>query len=486
MMQLRDVPIRRKLMLVILLTTGLVILTTRTAFVTYELMNYRRALVDQLQVTARIVATNSTAALAFNARKDADEVLGALRAERYLTAAALYDGQGRIFSRYPAGTPDAALPARPGGGFAFEGGRLRGFQPVAEGDKVLGSLYLELNAGAMLRSWLIGALSLTGTILATALLLTYLVARALQHRISQPILALADTARSVREQRDFSVRATKHGNDEIGQLTDAFNAMLGEIQQQHREVGQLNHELEQRVADRTAQLEAANKELEAFSYSISHDLRAPLRHIDGYAQMLLKRVGSRIDETEQRYFNVIVGSTRGLGTLIDELLAFSRMGRKELNQSQFEMGALVAEVIAELEADTAGRTVEWRLGPLPVVEADHSMLRQVWRNLLSNAVKYTRGRDVARIEIFHEATEDRHVFSVRDNGAGFEMQYAHKLFGVFQRLHTDGEFEGTGIGLANVRRIVQRHGGDVTAVGAVDAGATFSFSLPLRSNSKLT
>lgn len=481
MMRLRDVPIRRKLILVILITTGFVVLVTRTSFVVYELMNYRRTLVYQLQVIARIVANNSTAALAFNAPEDADEILGALRAERYITLAALYDQHGVIFSRYPEAVADAALPESPGKGFGFEGGRLRGFQPVAEGDKILGNLYLELDAGAMLRSWLVGALSLTGIILLLALLLAYLVARALQDRISLPIRALADTARSVREQRDFSVRATRHGNDEIGQLADALNDMLAEIQQQHREIRGLNRDLERRVADRTAQLEAANKELEAFSYSVSHDLRAPLRHIDGYAQMLLKRLSSRIDDTERRFFDVIVGSTRGLGTLIDELLAFSRMGRKDLNRSQFDMGALVAEVIDEFREDTNGRSIEWRIEPLPVVDADRGMLRQVWRNLLGNALKYTRGREPAVIEISSESSDRRHRFRVRDNGAGFDMQYVHKLFGVFQRLHTEAEFEGTGIGLANVRRIVQRHGGEVSAEGAIDAGATFDFTLPIRS-----
>lgn len=243
---------------------------------------------------------------------------------------------------------------------------------------------------------------------------------------------------------------------------------------------QLNQNLQRHMA----QLEAANKELEAFSYSVSHDLRAPLRHIDGYAQLLQKGMGDKLDPTSRRHLTTISASAKNLGLLIDELLQFSRMGRTEMRQTRFAMRALVDEVIHGLHPDAPERRIEWQVGELPAVVADPAMFRQVWANLLGNAVKYTRHQPATRIAIAHRLDDkDGHVFSVRDNGAGFDMRYADKLFGVFQRLHGAAEFEGTGIGLANVQRIILRHGGRVWAEGVVGAGATFYFSLPLMESS---
>ncbi|HYC71771.1 MAG TPA: CHASE3 domain-containing protein [Opitutaceae bacterium] len=248
---------------------------------------------------------------------------------------------------------------------------------------------------------------------------------------------------------------------------------------EHRRMDHQIRDLNAELSRRAAELEAANHELEAFSYSVSHDLRAPLRHIDGFANLLARNNRDRLDEKGRRHVDVIAGAARKLGILIDELLTFSRMGRAEMRHTPTDMRALVAEVAAEQNAAAGDRRIDWRIGPLPTVAADPAMLRQVWVNLLGNAVKYSRERAEAVIAVSHRADPRLgHVFSVRDNGAGFDMQYAGKLFGVFQRLHTDGEFEGTGVGLANVRRIVQRHGGHTWAEGAPGVGATFHFSLP--------
>jgi light-regulated signal transduction histidine kinase (bacteriophytochrome) len=234
------------------------------------------------------------------------------------------------------------------------------------------------------------------------------------------------------------------------------------------------------LRQKTAELIAANRELESFAYTVSHDLRAPLRHIDGFINLLRAHATTALDAQSQRYFDRITGAARRMGLLIDDLLAFSRTGRTELRSQRVALDRLVRETIKQFAPEAEGRRIEWAVGALPEVEADASLLAIVFQNLISNAVKYTRPREVARIEINATEIEDgMTAVAVRDNGVGFDMKYQHKLFGVFQRLHTVEEFEGTGIGLATVARIVQRHGGRVWAESVEGEGSCFYVALPL-------
>ncbi len=290
-------------------------------------------------------------------------------------------------------------------------------------------------------------------------------------RIVRPIENIAETAQAINA-GDLSRRVVVQSSDELGVLATAFNKMTQQLET-------LINDLEKRVAERTAELTESNKELEAFAYSVSHDLRAPLRHIDGFLELLQKKTETLLDEQSRHYMNIISNAAEKMGLLIDDLLAFSRMGRHAMSFQPVDLGPMVHDVILEFEPDTAGRIIEWSIGDLPAVSADKAMLRMVLVNLISNALKFTRSRTQAEIEIgFFPDQDSEAVIFVRDNGVGFDMMYVDKLFGVFQRLHSTDEFEGTGIGLASVRRIIARHGGRTWAEGRPNQGATFYFVLP--------
>ena len=263
-------------------------------------------------------------------------------------------------------------------------------------------------------------------------------------------------------------------------IEDITERKLAELasKQAEEDIIKLNAELEQRISQRTAQLEAANIELEAFTYSVAHDLRAPLRHVSGYVELLAKRFQSELSEKGVHYLDSIADSVHQMGKLIDNLLQFSRTGRAQMRRMELEMNGIVQETVESVIKDNPDRVIEWIVRQLPSVYGDDATVRLVWMNLLSNAVKFTRTREKAVIEIGAKVETEEVIFFVRDNGVGFEMKYAQKLFGVFQRLHSTEEFEGTGIGLANVHRIVMRHGGRTWAEAELNKGATFYFSIP--------
>jgi len=491
MSRLRDWPIKRKITAMLLVISGLVLLLTSAAFVTYEVVTNRETIRIQLATRSRILAANSTAALAFANEADATELLGALKYDPHIIAAALYGQDGRVLASYPVGAAADLIPAPQPDGYRFEGGRLVGFTPVAQGEnRRLGTLFIASDTKAVS-----DALRLSGVIaigvLAIALLAAYALAAGMQGWISGPILALAETATVVSTRQDYAVRAPKLGEDELGTLTDAFNQMLGRIEDQDRELRRHATDLEQRVEARThelsernetlrrnaAELLAANQELDAFAYSVSHDLRAPLRSIDGFSQILLEDYGAQLDEAGQDSLRRVRTASQRMATLIDDLLKLARVTRVEMRTERVDLSAMAQDIVADLQRTDSARQVECTIAPGLEARADPPLVRVVLDNLLRNSWKYTAKQPRPRVEFGSTEANGGRAFMVRDNGAGFDMKYMDKLFGVFQRLHSASEFEGTGVGLATVRRIITRHGGRIWAEGAVDQGATFYFTL---------
>lgn len=476
-MAFKDAPIQIKLMMVILITSGAVLLMTCSAFFVYEYLTFRKTTIKQLATLGEIVAENSTAALAFDSRKDASQILATLKAKPNIEVACLYNANGKPFAYYPSNLSIDKLPTTlKRYGFFFEKSHLLGFQPVIENGKQLGLLYLKSDLKDIYERFRLYGIIII-SIIVISFLLAYFLSMKLQQIISKPILLLAETAKAISNRQDYSVRASKSGNDELGLLTDAFNHMLARIEDQNLEITSFSQSLEQKVNERTEQLEAANKELEAFSYSVSHDLRAPLRAVNGYAKMLEEDYNSVFDDEGKRLLGVVQKNAAKMGALIDDLLAFSRLGRKEVTRSVIEMTELAESVIFEINKTTSHQA-KIIVHPLAPVKADRALINQVLTNLLGNAIKYSSGTQMPVIEIKSYRKNKEIIYMVTDNGAGFDSQYINKLFGVFQRLHSTEEFEGTGVGLALVKRIITKHEGKVWASGKVNEGAKFYFSLP--------
>jgi signal transduction histidine kinase len=490
--------LRRKLALVVLATTAASLVLAGASMAFYELHNYRDTLAADLRTQSEIIGRASAAALAFDDQKAAGENLALLKARPDIVAAAIYNARGKLYASFRAEGSGRDFPALPEAEVVrVEGGEIVLFRRIVDANEILGTVYLRARYELVDR--LAGYVGILGAVLAISLVLGLLISHWLLAALTRPVLAVTAAAREVVEKRDFSLRVQKTTDDEVGVLVDAFNGMLAEIgrsagaledanrslereivrrNRADDELRALNADLERRVGERTQQLETANKDLEGFSYSVSHDLRAPLRGVIGFAEALVEDHGPELSEEARRKMGVVQDEARRMGMLIDDLLAFSRLGRKALQLVDVDMERLARSTYEKLEPQYAnGHDYDAQIANLPPAKGDRALLGQVWVNLISNALKFSANRDKPRITVSAVSDEKEHIYFVRDNGAGFDPRYQAKLFGVFQRLHSAHEFPGTGVGLALVQRIVERHGGRVWAEGKPGEGATFYFAL---------
>jgi PAS domain S-box-containing protein len=591
-------PFQKKLMALLLLTSATALLLTCSAFFAYEYVTFRRTTLQHLASVGQIIATNSTAALAFQNQDDAREILAALAAERHIVAAGLYTPDGSLFARYPASAPPTDLPSAPGAdGLRFGSGALTGQLPVIQdGSRRLGTLYLRSDLVELherLRRYLL----IAACVIVVSLLVAFVLSSRLQRQIARPILALTAAARAISERGDHSVRVTRHEDDEFGRLIDAFNHMLDRIETQSRALlesetafrdvaetmpqivwtatpeGRLDYynqrwadyagegigqprlsilhpedrarciaqwrrsldsggryEIEYRLrrgSDQSyrwhicrasalrdadgrlkrwigtctdiddlkhaqarllqtlADLRDRNRDLQDFAFVASHDLQEPLRKIRIYSDRLLSEHGAAMNAEQLRLLDRSHRAAERMQTLIEDVLAYTRIHAKRDAFAPVDLGALIGTVIEDMETriEALGATID--VQPMPVLSGDATQLRQMFQNLVSNALKFAHPErpPIVRISARPAPLEDGAAgwrIEVSDNGIGIDPQYGESIFTLFKRLHSRDSYEGTGIGLAIVRRIVERHRGSVNAAGCgIDGqGATFVIVLP--------
>jgi PAS domain S-box-containing protein len=630
MMKLKDISIQRKLMRVILLTSGAVLFMTCAAFFAYEFITYRDITKRELSTMGQIVAANSTGALAFDSKGDATEILSALKAEKHIVVAALYDTSGNLFATYPAKAGATSLPAKiKPNGYFFINGQLEGFEPVMQNGNRLGTLYLKNDLEAVYsRFRLYGSITLLFIII--SFLFAYFLSRRLQKSITTPILELAGTARTVSDKRDYSVRASKRSDDELGVLTDAFNHMLTQIEVQNLQITSLNQNLEQKVKDRTSELEGANtalkqqnefietiidssvdliavfdrecryiavnkvaydiyniapkdligkrifdifpklknsammndlmkalegeivhnatykslsgrylenffiplrdktdkvdrvlvighdisailqaneklkslnteleksnRDLEQFAYVASHDLQEPLRKIQTFSELSERNMHN--PEIQKRYLQKINSSALRMTELIKAVLNYSRLSKSGDEFLTIDLNAVVENIKTDLELLIEEKKAIITAVKLPVIKGIPLQINQLFLNLVNNSLKFSDKPPAINIsaKIISKSQLRKKSFSpneteyteliFKDNGIGFEQQYADKIFSIFQRLHARQDYAGTGIGLALCKKIVENHGGFITVESEPGKGTSFFIYLPSLSDNE--
>ena len=469
-----------------LMVSATALLFAYVAFFAYDLYTLRSDLLSSLGTEASIVGANSVSAIVFDDQQAAESTLSALKETPQVEWAIVVGQDGSPFAWYArdaSAKPVLQQLLKPGESRHFWriGTKfLIGSRIFLQG-KAVGAVYLLAETTALKESALqFGWLS--AGILLLCYVIALLVTVATRNLVTAPLSGLAETAQIVSRDKDYSVRAAvPRTSDELALLVRSFNEMLEQIQLRDHEVAEARAVLEQRVQERTAELSAANKELEAFSYTVAHDLRGPLQHISNIA-FLLQGMSAASNPEERELIDKLFEGSQRMSVLIEDLLNLSRATSTPLRRIAVDLGHTAEEIAGTLKAEDPGRRVQFKIAKPTRAFADEGLLRIVLQNLLGNAWKYTSKKDPAVIEFSSKDGAEGTVFFVRDNGAGFDTRYADRLFRPFQRLHSQSEFPGTGIGLATASRIVERHGGRIWAESTVDQGSTFFFTLPYGGN----
>ncbi len=465
-----------RLTAMVVFASGTALLFAYLSYVAYDFYSLRNHLIESVDAQANLIGINSETALLFDDQQAAESTLSALRGAPAILTAQIFQANGSPFAKYvrKGYAPDRPIvPRLPSGSpsaFWIEDGKVLVGRAITSDGKMIGAVYILADTRDVAHNTVLFGLFSAG-ILLICFVIALLATSATRGSLIRPLENLTETAHIVSREKNYSVRAqVPERNDETAFLVRSFNEMLGEIEQ-HRVV------LEQKVAERTAELSAANRELEAFSYTVAHDLRGPLQQIANTVYLIQPSGSDGVALEQKHLLENLVTATRKMSSLIDDLLNLSQAASTPLKLVPIDMSALAKSILANLAQD-GGRKVEMRIAQGCKVLADEGLITIALDNLLRNAWKYSAQKNPALIEFGWRKEGQDIVFFVKDDGAGFDPAYADRLFRPFQRLHSQAEFPGIGIGLATVQRIVTRHGGRVWAAGAVNQGAEFSFTLP--------
>ena len=498
---LRNIPIRRKVVLIIMLATAGALLLAGVGLIASELRRSRREMQSDLATLAAVIAHNSTAALSFSDPEAAEETLAVLRNSQAIVAAAVYGQDGQLFAVYQRDQGQREPPARPGpDGTQQHGDSVTLFRPIVFDGRRIGTVYLESDQSELYAQVRVQTLTITAVFVLSGLA-ALAFSSGLQRVISKPVLELAGTVRTISERKDYSIRAQRRGGDELGELVDAFNDMLGQIQERDSELLKAKQELEQRVQERTVALrheladrlraeeelekkntalERSNQDLDDFAYIASHDLKEPLRGIHNFSAFLLEDYAGKLDDEGRSRLETLIRLSRRMEVLIDSLLHFSRLGRVDLAIDEVDLNDVVAEVVDAIAINLQENRIAIRIPrPLPTVHCDRVRVRELYHNLIVNAMKYNdKPEKWIEIGYSENGAVSLPALYVRDNGIGIQEKHFDTIFRIFKRLHGRDKYGGgTGAGLTIVKKIVERHNGRIWVDSAWGEGTTIFFTL---------